>query len=414
KHVCGLCGNGDGLVSNDFVDKANSLVNSDGKFFNRSIFLWANKWRVPDDSIDSDKASCNTNSDPGPEPEPVKCKNETVYRNYEWCGVIRNYQGPWAECLLKIDPVLLEGIYEGCLFDLCASEENKTLQNEYRCKAYEQITSVCSGLLGSLINWRIKVNCPADCGPNEIYDLRKECPRTCIDQLGDNDCGELNYAEGCFCKDSYVRNSFGQCIDLQECGCILPGGSVDLSYGEIFQPNCSVRFVCDGLSGQLNVEYLRSCSTNAVCLADQNNEPNCVCIQGFVGDGFICERETTQVIPTTSENFEFSLLDLEFTDQLTIITASETQNTKSNENTYSTTKIPCFEDMVIYRNENQFNFSDTFVNGTSRCGLSNDPFYFEELLDLEFSECEAGSVCYGFGDPHYRTFDGDKFSVNKT
>lgn len=58
-----------------------------------------------------------------------------------------------------IDSVILEGIYSGCIFDLCTTENNKTLQNEYRCNAYEEIISVCNDLLGVSINWREDLGC---------------------------------------------------------------------------------------------------------------------------------------------------------------------------------------------------------------------------------------------------------------
>ena len=74
----------------------------------------------------------------------------------------------------------------------------------------------------------------------------------------------------------------------------------NLKNGEIFQPNCSTKFICD--NGEFEFEDLRPCATNAVCLPDEFFNLQCVCIQGFIGDGFICEKEIT----TTTERFEFS------------------------------------------------------------------------------------------------------------
>lgn len=67
-----------------------------------------------------------------------------------------------------------------------------------------------------------------ECQINEIYDIRKECPKTCIDKFGQNDCGELKFIEGCYCKEGFVKNSLGECIDLKECGCLSPDGSIEI------------------------------------------------------------------------------------------------------------------------------------------------------------------------------------------
>lgn len=67
------------------------------------------------------------------------------------------------------------------------------------------------------------------CNPNQVLDVRKECPKTCLDPLGKNDCGELRASDGCFCLDGYVLNSNGLCVKLDKCGCKLPDGSGFLS-----------------------------------------------------------------------------------------------------------------------------------------------------------------------------------------
>ncbi len=54
--VCGLCGNADGNRNNDFVDRENVHVNTNGDYFTR-FFQWGSKWRTNDDrdsTIDQD------------------------------------------------------------------------------------------------------------------------------------------------------------------------------------------------------------------------------------------------------------------------------------------------------------------------------------------------------------------------
>ncbi len=46
-YVCGLCGNGDGVVANDYVDRNKVPI--------KDTYEWGQSWRVFDDSEDTDK-----------------------------------------------------------------------------------------------------------------------------------------------------------------------------------------------------------------------------------------------------------------------------------------------------------------------------------------------------------------------
>ena len=48
-----------------------------------------------------------------------------------------------------------------------------------------------------------------DCGENEEYTTKSDCPKTCEYPDGNYDCGDKSKVEGCFCKDGYVlKNGF--------------------------------------------------------------------------------------------------------------------------------------------------------------------------------------------------------------
>ena len=60
-----------------------------------------------------------------------------------------------------------------------------------------------------------------DCGANQVYDVRAECPRTCTNPDGNYDCGIIERAEGCYCQDGFVLDSDGSCISADQCGCLI-------------------------------------------------------------------------------------------------------------------------------------------------------------------------------------------------
>lgn len=80
------------------------------------------------------------------------------------------------------------------------------------------------------MNFFIKIFIKAlSCGLNQIYTIRKECPKTCLDPFGEADCGEIKFTEGCFCLDDFVLDSNGSCVSLDKCGCLLPDRSSFIS-----------------------------------------------------------------------------------------------------------------------------------------------------------------------------------------
>ena len=60
-----------------------------------------------------------------------------------------------------------------------------------------------------------------ECASDRVYDVRKECGKSCSDPLG-TDCEYTLWVEGCFCKDGLVMDSDGHCIELEQCGCPVP------------------------------------------------------------------------------------------------------------------------------------------------------------------------------------------------
>lgn len=73
-----------------------------------------------------------------------------------------------------------------------------------------------------------------ECGENEIYDIREECPKTCKNPDGEYDCGAKIKTEGCFCKTGFVEFN-NTCVKADQCGCSIPNETLKLDVIKIFK-----------------------------------------------------------------------------------------------------------------------------------------------------------------------------------
>ena len=58
----------------------------------------------------------------------------------------------------------LGSLFDSCVFDMCATSSNVTLQDSFRCDDYAQLNDKCNQLsqannLGLIFNWRTPTNC---------------------------------------------------------------------------------------------------------------------------------------------------------------------------------------------------------------------------------------------------------------
>lgn len=54
-------------------------------------------------------------------------------------------------------------------------------------------------------------------------------------------------------------------------------------------PDCLKEYICVQPGGNVVViGNFNSCGTNSQCIGNLNNEPTCVCNNGYVGDGHNC------------------------------------------------------------------------------------------------------------------------------
>jgi hypothetical protein len=278
--VCGICGDFDGNADNDWTigpsdkcmtkypDAVTGEITDDTNVMGTS---WTSE-------IDEGEAACSAecpNPPPTPPPVPPCMEDEKAL---DHCEVLKDTNGPFKECIAKLDPVQVEDMFTNCVFDAC-------YLNDYEnpiCEHAASMAMVCQGALDITVTWRSADRCTPDCGENMEYKACGDaCVPTCSDQDGEN-CGALGpCTEGCFCKDGFVYDQNGNCIEPKECGCKVPGEDIYIQVGESYiTEGCDEKCACLEEGGDLECTK-HECPTNEVCVL-KDGEYQCSCEPPFV------------------------------------------------------------------------------------------------------------------------------------
>ncbi|KAK2880802.1 hypothetical protein Q8A67_018070 [Cirrhinus molitorella] len=246
--TCGLCGNFDGVPSNDF-SLPDGNVTKDVNVFGRA-------WKVDiPGAVCEDGCEGSTCLDCDP-------RLKAIFEKPPYCGVLVDSNGPFAACHAVLNPTVY---LNDCVFDTCASDGN----NSVVCDSVARYASSCCAAGVIIQRWRNDSFCPMSCPAHSHYELCADvcsaacpglttivqCPRTCT--------------EGCACDNGYLFDG-QQCVEHQQCGCYQQG----LTYkaGEVvYLDQCVQKCQCDSGKG-LTCE-------KANCL----NGTECLLISGMWG-----------------------------------------------------------------------------------------------------------------------------------
>jgi hypothetical protein len=91
------------------------------------------------------------------------CKDIKVYNSNQWCGQIRNVDGPWSECLKSMSKESIEFNLNACALDLCLFELSNELEKK-RCQTLAEFALTCRQLAERLnqtwsSTWRARLDC---------------------------------------------------------------------------------------------------------------------------------------------------------------------------------------------------------------------------------------------------------------
>ncbi|XP_060269653.1 mucin-19 [Ovis aries] len=237
--VCGLCGNNNGDLKDDFTTRYSSVAAGTLEF--------GNSWKTSQECSDTVAQTFPCDSNP-------YCKAWAVRK----CEIIRD--STFRECHNKVDP---NEYYDACIEEACACD----MEGKYLgfCTAVAMYAEACSAV-GVCVTWRKPDLCPVYCdyynAPGEFSWHYEPCgtvtAKTCKDRVIGQKFSAL--LEGCYakCPDSapYLDENTMKCVSLAECSCfyndIVPAGGV-------IQDNCGRTCYC--IAGEL--ECSETSSTNS-------------------------------------------------------------------------------------------------------------------------------------------------------
>uniref|UniRef100_A0A672GMY7 Uncharacterized protein n=1 Tax=Salarias fasciatus TaxID=181472 RepID=A0A672GMY7_SALFA len=201
--ICGLCGNYDGSVKNDFTTRKNEIV--------VDAFAFANSWK--------DSTTC---------PDERASKSPCSLYSYRqaWalkhCSIIKS--SVFATCHSKVNP---QNFHDSCVRDSCAC--NTGGDCECFCSAVAAYAAACNAA-GACIKWRTPTICPLFCDfYNADGDCQwhyepcgKSCLKTCSNPSGK--CyNQLPSLEGCYPKcppeRPFLEEVTMKCVAAPNCGC---------------------------------------------------------------------------------------------------------------------------------------------------------------------------------------------------
>ncbi|XP_062996671.1 IgGFc-binding protein-like [Elgaria multicarinata webbii] len=238
-HVCGLCGNFNGVRSDEF-----QLPNEKST---RNVTEFAASWKVSGNS-----ASCSDECEQNcPLCDAIKTR---PYQTKGLCGLIEAASGPFSECHSVVKPA---EYFKQCLYDMCTDKgANKTL-----CQSLQAYAAACQAAGANLKAWRTTSFCPFTCPANSQYELcTRSCDLTCAGLSAPTLCTKKCF-EGCQCNAGYVSDGV-TCVSMDRCGCVHDGRYIKAEE-TVINKDCSEKCTCHA-SGRLTCEGI-SCRKGETC-----------------------------------------------------------------------------------------------------------------------------------------------------
>ncbi|XP_062859721.1 mucin-2-like [Trichomycterus rosablanca] len=285
----GLCGNFNDILADDFKAESGLIEGTAATF----AFTWKTMTNCPDVS--------NNNQDP--------CSMSVEKERYakEWCTKLVDPTGLFSQCHFEINP---NSYKERCIYDAC----NCANSEECMCGAVSSYVFACASKGVMLDDWR-DVMCGKfsnDCSGNREYSYnRSSCEQTCRSLSGYDHTCQVTYTtvDGCGCTEGTYLNDMDECVPSYSCPCYVDGEIIQPTQiiskdgttctcrdgnlhciGHQQEITCTAPMVflnCSNAgSGESGAECQKSCQNmdSNQCVSTQCKS-GCVCPNGLFDDG---------------------------------------------------------------------------------------------------------------------------------
>ncbi|XP_071472999.1 mucin-5AC [Marmota flaviventris] len=287
--TCGLCGNFNSIQADDF--RTNSgVVEGTGAAF-------ANTWKT--------QAACPNVKSSFEDPCSLSVENEKYAQH--WCSQLTSPDGPFAQCHATVSP---STYYSNCMFDTCNCEKSE----DCMCAALSSYVQACATKGVLLRGWRAGVctKPTTTCPKSMTYHYHiSTCQPTCRALSEEDVTCHVSFVpvDGCACPEGMFLDASDKCVPAASCPCYHRGSMVP--NGESLHDSGAVctctqgtltciggpapTQVCDApmvyvdchnaTHGATGAGCQKSCHTLDMACYSPQCEPGCVCPPGLVADG---------------------------------------------------------------------------------------------------------------------------------
>ncbi|XP_029433312.1 IgGFc-binding protein-like [Rhinatrema bivittatum] len=238
----GLCGNYNGDKTDEFQLPDKRLA-ADATTFGSA-------WKVQIAGVTCDHG-CGA---PGNACPVCEDKKKEVFRNDNFCGILKRSNGPFSACYATVSP---DVYFSNCIYDLCMG----TGDNKILCHNIQSYVTACQAAGITIQPWRSESFCPLACPANSQYKVCADtCTMTCA---GLNDPAQCptSCAEGCECNDGFFFDG-QQCIPIENCGC-FESGKYYRSGQSIVSSDCNQRCTCTDVGIMCELMF---CQDDETCM----------------------------------------------------------------------------------------------------------------------------------------------------
>ncbi|XP_068412272.1 mucin-5AC [Eschrichtius robustus] len=287
--TCGLCGNFNQNQADDFRTISGVVEGTAAAF--------ANTWKT--------QAACPNVKNGFEDPCSLSVENEKYAQR--WCSRLTDPHGPFARCHAAVNP---SAYYSNCMFDTCSCEKSE----DCMCAALSSYVRACAARGVLLSGWRDGVctkpmtTCPKSL--TYLYNI-STCQPTCRARSDADVTCSVSFVpvDGCTCPDGTFLDDMGKCVPATSCPCyrggsVVPDGESTHEQGVICTctqgtltcigghapaPVCTppmVYFDCRNTTpGAAGAGCQKSCHTLDMDCYSSQCVPGCVCPHGLVASG---------------------------------------------------------------------------------------------------------------------------------